>query len=75
MGAAKIDDPQQVYICPACQNYAPADAVDDAKPVCSTDGCEREGDILNLVWMCPACEKCFGTQDELRQHGKQAHDM
>jgi len=68
-----MDGPQLVYICPACNNFAPKDEVDRDKPVCKTDGCEREGEILNLMWMCPMCKKCFETEEEVRRHGKEAH--
>lgn len=67
--------PRHVYVCPACKHYAEADEVDAEKPVCTTDGCEREGKILSLMWLCPACEKCFQSQEAVEEHGKNAHDM
>lgn len=72
-----MPQPQHVYICPSCRHYLPADDVDedDGKPVCTTDGCDREGEILNLMWMCPACKKCFSSQQQVKEHGQDAHDL
>ncbi len=68
-----MPEPKEVFICPACQKYTPVDEATSEKPVCRTDGCDREGEILNRMWMCPACKKCFGSRQELKQHGQSAH--
>lgn len=68
-----MPEPRQVYICPACKRYLPIDEADSDRPVCRTNDCERDGERLNRMYMCPACEKCFVSMQQVKQHGKAEH--
>ncbi|MCJ7428847.1 MAG: hypothetical protein MUP66_00480 [Candidatus Nanohaloarchaeota archaeon QJJ-5] len=68
-----MSGPTEVFICPACQKYLPVDETDEDKPVCRTAGCEREGKILNRMYMCPACKQCFSSKQAVARHGAQKH--
>ncbi|MDY6770767.1 MAG: hypothetical protein SV186_02285 [Candidatus Nanohaloarchaea archaeon] len=68
-----MPEPQEVFICPSCRKFLPVDEAEDDKPVCRTEDCDRQGEILNRMWMCPACQKCFDSKQQLKKHGQEAH--
>lgn len=68
-----MSGPKEVFICPACQRYLPMEDATEEKPVCRTDDCKRQGQILNRMHMCPACKKCFASKQAVKNHGQQQH--
>lgn len=68
-----MPEPQEVYVCPSCGGRLPVEEAGDEDPVCRTDGCDREGEVLHRMFLCGACDTPFETEQELKQHAKDEH--